>query len=127
LTVAATHSNRLLIEVIGPVENIQRALHVSFLTYRHPSEARDFFAPDTDPSVDARLAIADITGLNNYIRPRPKIHRRGASTPAQGPVPRTGSGSDGGYMGKDFRAAYLPGVSLAGAGQMVGLFELDGF
>jgi hypothetical protein len=28
-------------------------------------------------------------------------------------------------MGKDFRAAYIPGVSLAGAGQTVGLLEFD--
>src|SRR5207253_10548903 len=27
----------------------------------------------------------------------------------------------------DFRAAYAPGVTLTGAGQAIGLFELDGF
>ena len=30
-------------------------------------------------------------------------------------------------MGNDFRAAYVPGTALNGAGQMVGLFELDGY
>jgi len=30
-------------------------------------------------------------------------------------------------MGKDFRAAYLPGVTLTGAGQTVGLLEFDGY
>jgi hypothetical protein len=39
----------------------------------------------------------------------------------------SGSGSGGSYIGNDFRAAYLPGVTLAGAGQMVGLVQFDGF
>ncbi len=30
-------------------------------------------------------------------------------------------------MGYDFRAAYAPGVSQTGAGQIVGLLELDGY
>ena len=30
-------------------------------------------------------------------------------------------------MGSDFRAAYVPGVSLTGTGQIVGLVEFDGY
>jgi hypothetical protein len=44
-----------------------------------------------------------------------------------GPTPDVGSGPGGSYMGQDFRAAYVPGVSLDGAGQTVGLLEFDGF
>ena len=39
----------------------------------------------------------------------------------------TGSGPAGLFFGGDFRAAYAPSVTLTGAGQTVGLFELDGF
>src|ERR1051325_7264501 len=39
----------------------------------------------------------------------------------------TGSGPNGTFLGKDFRAAYAPDVSLTGAGEAVGLFELDGY
>ena len=39
----------------------------------------------------------------------------------------TGSGPRGNFIGKDFRAAYAPGVSLDGSGQAIGLFELDGY
>ena len=39
----------------------------------------------------------------------------------------TGSGPSGLFSGNDFRAAYAPAVTLNGAGQSVGLFELDGF
>ena len=38
-----------------------------------------------------------------------------------------GSGSGGMYTGNDFRAAYAPGVSLTGKGQVVGILELDGY
>ena len=120
LAVTATHANRLILDVQGPVENIQRAFHVTLLSYRHPSENRDFFAPDREPSVAAELPVADVSGLNNYSLPRPRIR---ASNVSNG----TGSGSSGTYIGNDFRAAYVPNVTLTGAGQMVGLLQFDGY
>ena len=39
----------------------------------------------------------------------------------------TGSGPVGYLIGKDFRAAYAPGVSLDGSGESVGIFSLDGY
>ena len=39
----------------------------------------------------------------------------------------SGSGPGGYFIGGDFRAAYAPGVTLNGAGQSVGLVELDGY
>ena len=44
------------------------------------------------------------------------------------PGPATsGSGPGGSFFGNDFRAAYLPDVTLTGAGQSVALFELGGY
>jgi Pro-kumamolisin, activation domain/Viral BACON domain len=123
LTVTAAHANRLLLDVSGSVADVQRAFHVTLHSYRHPKEARDFYAPDSEPSVDATLPIADISGLNDYALPQPKNLKMNAA-----PVsPRSGSGSGGSYLGNDFRAAYLPGVTLTGSGQMVGLLEFDGY
>ncbi len=123
LTVTGTHGNRLLLDVSGAVADVQRALHITMHTYRHPKEARDFFAPDIEPSVDASLPIADISGLNDYVLPQPKNLKMNSA-----PVtPQAGSGSGGSYLGNDFRAAYLPGVTLTGSGQMVGLLEFDGY
>ena len=76
LSVAAAHRNRLLLDVTGSVADIQRAFHITLRTYRHPSEARDFFAPDLEPSVEARLPICDISGLNNYSLPHPMSLKR---------------------------------------------------
>ena len=127
LTIVATHSNRLLLDVNGSVADIQKAFHVTMRVYRHPTQSRDFYAPDVEPTVDASLPIADVSGLNNYTRPHPnslKMDSEPAGVPA---TPRTGSGSGGAYQGSDFRAAYLPGVALTGSGQMVGLLEFDGY
>jgi hypothetical protein len=126
LAVTTTHANRLLLDVSGSVEDIQKAFHITLRVYAHPTEARDFYAPDSEPSVDASLPISDISGLNNYVLPHPKSLRVDSS-PSTHAVPRTGSASDGGYIGNDFRAAYFPGGTLTGSGQMVGLVEFDGY
>jgi subtilase family serine protease len=122
LTITQTHDSRLLLDVNGPVPAIESAFHITLRTYRHPTEARDFYAPDTEPTVAAQLPVADISGLNNLWRPHPKLRRVKAAG-----VPRSGSGDDGSYLGGDFRAAYVPGTPLTGAGQMIGVFEFDGF
>ena len=121
LTLAGTHGNRLLLDVLGRVEDVQRAFHVTLRTYRHPTENRDFYAPEGEPSVEGGLAVTDISGLNNYVRPRPHSQVRAATSHG------TGSGVSGTFLGNDFRAAYLPGVTLTGVGQTVGLVQFDGF
>ena len=95
--------------------------------YRHPRENRNFFAPDVEPSVDLAVPILHVTGLNNFIVPRPASL---ILTPANGlttVTPANGTGPSGMFMGNDFRAAYVPGVSLNGSNQVVGLLELDGY
>ncbi len=125
LTVVATFSNRLVLDVVGPAAAVEKALHITLRTYQHPTESRQFFAPDTEPTLDSDLPVADIQGLSDYSKPHPKFKKmdlakiqfRGGSAP-------DGSGS---YFGDDFRNAYAPGISLTGVGQMVGLLQFDGF
>jgi len=124
LTVAATHDSRLVLDLRGAVSDVERAFHVKLQTYQHPTEARTFYAPDVAPSVDASLPIQDLAGLSDYAVLRPaSLHASGTTA---GPS-ATGSGPSGNYMGSDFRNAYAPGVSLDGTGQIVGLFEADGY
>ena len=124
LEITATHSNRVLLDVAGQVADIEKAFQVKLYSYQHPTEARQFYAPDVEPSVEAGLAVLDISGLNNCVRPRPASSRTsGATAVGSG----SGSGPGGSFMGKDFRNAYAPGVSLTGAGQMVGLAAFEAF
>ncbi len=126
LVITATHDNRMLLDVTGTAADVQAAFHVHLRVYQHPSESRTFFAPDTEPTVDVGLPLADISGLNNYARPHPHLLQRDATVSASA-SPRSGSGSGGTYGGNDFRAAYLPGVTLTGTGQSLGMVEFDGY
>ena len=125
LTITATHSNRMLLEVIGAVADIEQAFQVHLNWYSHPTEKRAFFAPDAEPSVAANLAILDISGLDDYIIPHPMALRPVPGRQCARPM--LGSGVGGSYSGRDFRAAYAPGVTLMGTGQVVGLLEFDGY
>jgi hypothetical protein len=125
LTVTARHPNRVVLDVSGTVANIEKAFHISLKQYPHPTEARTFYAPDTEPVLDLAVPVLHISGLDNYRLPRPAIIEPAARP--RGLTPNLGSGPGGAYMGNDFRAAYVPGVSLTGSGQAVGLVEFDGF
>ncbi len=131
LVVTATHSNRLLLNVEGDVATVERALGVTFRLYPHPTEFRTFFAADAEPSLELSTRVLHISGLDNFSLPRPRSLRpaSGASPvrSATGGVPRAGSGPTATFIGNDFRSAYLPGTTLNGQGQSVGLFELDGY
>ena len=65
-----THANRMMVNVDAPVSNIERAFQVKLLRYAHPTEDRTFYAPDSDPTVDADIPIEHIAGLDNFILPR---------------------------------------------------------
>jgi uncharacterized repeat protein (TIGR03803 family) len=130
LTVTGTHPNRSLLDVSGAAADIERAFHFHFHLYQHPTENRLFFAPDADPSLDLSVPVLGISGLDNFVLPHPMnlktaAFQAGAKANAADFV--TGSGPGGYFIGNDFRAAYAPGVALNGAGQSVGLFELDGY
>src|SRR3984885_4579541 len=122
--VAGTHPNRTILDVSGTVDAIESTFHVNMIQWSHPTRG-SFFAPDREPSLDAGVTILDITGLDNFVLPRPmdlKSRPLGIGTPLT-----TGSGPSGLFNGSDYRAAYAPAVTLNGTGQSVGLFELDGF
>ncbi|HEX3719123.1 MAG TPA: choice-of-anchor tandem repeat GloVer-containing protein [Verrucomicrobiae bacterium] len=126
LTIIGIHDNRTLLDVNGSVTDIENAFNVHMMVYRHPTEARNFFAPDADPSVDLAVPVLGVQGLDNFVLPRP-MNLRTAFDATNAVAYASGSGPAGNFLGYDFRAAYAPGVALTGTGQSVGLFELDGY
>ena len=126
-TVTKTHPNRTLLDVRGSVANIERTFRVTLHVYQHPTEARTFYAPDVEPSLDLMVPVLRIAGLDNYVVPRPLNIQRARQNQPESATPDTGSGPGGEYMGSDFRTAYVPGVSLDGSGQVVALVEFDGY
>jgi uncharacterized repeat protein (TIGR01451 family) len=126
LAVVGTHPNRMLLNVSGSVDNIQTAFHTTLHTYAHPTEARDFIAPVVEPTVSGALPIVHISGLDTFYSASSLLKIKPASQNS-GAAPALGSAPFGSYQGSDFRKAYVPGTTLAGNGQNVALFQLDGF
>ena len=123
LTVTGTAPNRMIVDVAGPVADIERAFHVTMGVYQHPTEDRTFYAPDREPTTDLPFPLWHITGLDNFSIPRPASLTRDSN--ARGGT--TGSGPGGYFIGSDMRAAYYGGGALTGAGQSVGLVEFAGY
>ncbi|MGD0191237.1 MAG: S53 family peptidase [Rhizomicrobium sp.] len=125
LQVTRTNANRYMIEVTGRVADVEKMFHVRLNLYKHPTQNRNFIAPDREPSVDLDVPLLHVTGLDNYILPAPRVTNR--KIIGQDKNNGTGSGPDGAYLGSDMRAAYYGGTALTGAGQSVGLMELEGY
>ena len=122
LLITGRHANRLVVEAQGPTALVERAFHVRVGAYSHPSEARNFFAPDRAPAWELATPLLSVAGLDNFVVPRPHLRTQ----PADGVTPQvTGSGPVGFFIGNDFRRAYAPGTPLNGAGQYVGLLEFN--
>ncbi len=127
LTITAAHPNRMVLDVAASAADIEKAFQINLSVFQHPFEARTFYAPDSDPIAPASAPILHVSGLDNYVIPHPAGLRPTPPRLLTGATPQTGSGPGGEYRGNDFRAAYLRGASLNGAGQMVGLLEFDGY
>jgi kumamolisin len=123
LTVTGTSPNRMVLNVAGPVANIEKAFQVTMASYQHPTEGRSFYSPDREPSPELQVQLWHISGLDNFSIPTPAS----LSKAPQATNHATGSGPDGFYTGSDMREAYYGGSTLTGAGQSVGLFEFMGY
>ena len=111
------------VQVEGSVTVIEAAFNVAMGIYQHPTENRNFYAPDREPSVAVGFPLWHISGLDNFSIPRPAlVHRQSGARPAA----TVGSGPSASFLGSDMRAAYYGG-SLTGTGQNIGLFEYEGY
>ena len=127
LKVTYQHSNRLLLDVTGPIASLEEAFHARLRVYQHPTEHRTFYAPDGDLSVEADVPILHVSGLDNYSLPRPIGFRlTEQATNGGGVTPYNGSAPGGLYVGSDFRKAYAPGVTNTGAGQYIAIIDVGG-
>lgn len=117
----------------GSVSVIETSFHVSMGVYRHPTENRNFYSPDREPTTGLSFHLWHVSGLDNFDTPRPNVVSKAEYAKAHGmkeeeltPAATTGSGPSASYLGSDMRAAYYGGTALTGAGQTMGLFEYLG-
>jgi xanthomonalisin len=121
LTVTARTSNRRLVVVEGAVDTLNRAFNVNVRYYKHPTESRTFYSPDREPTtVGLNVPLLQVTGMNNYVLPRPLLRHLAIANPA-------GSGLSSQFLPSDLRAAYYGNGPLTGAGQTIGILSFDGY
>ena len=143
LSVTRTSPNRLVMSVSGSAAAVESAFAVHLGLYRG-ADGRIFHAPDADPAVPAALIgrLAGIVGLDNSVLMKPLSHRGSPRHATLKPVSKHWTlkqaadgpaeiGSDphgGGLTPSDIKAAYsVDKTPLTGAGQVMGLYELDGY
>jgi subtilase family serine protease len=100
LTVTYEHSNRLILDVAAAVSNIEAAFNIHMLVYQDPTEARTFYAPDADPTLDVAAPVQGIEGLSDYFLPQ----HGGIATPLD----------PGGYAVQILKAQALKAITGAG-------------
>ena len=132
-TVTGGSRDAMDVQVRGPVSAVESAFHVHLRTYQHPTESRQFYAPDSEPTTDLAFSLWHVSGLDNYSIPHRLLERRSDYAAAHGIDVKdvashatTGSGPSASFLGSDMRAAYYGTGTLTGAGQNLGLFEYEG-
>lgn len=127
LSVVMKAPNRKFVHVRGSAAVVNKVFHTTLQQYKHPTEDRLFYAPDTDPSIQLEIPVLHVIGLDDFHLPRRSPHHQDQEKVPNDPRFAGGSGSGGLYTGGDFRAAYAP-TSLTGKLQSVGVLELsDGY
>src|SRR5579875_1276297 len=133
LTVTGGTRDGMDVQVRGTVSQVENAFHVRMQTYKHPTENRNFFSPDQEPTTDLSFNLWHVTGLENYSIPHPLVESKTQYAAAHGinanqvvSHATTGSGPSASFLGSDMRAAYYGSGSLTGAGQNLGLLEYAG-
>jgi pro-kumamolisin-like protein len=129
LHIGSVSTNRMLIHADAPVSVVERAFQTQLSDFT--LDGRTVFAPATEPSVPDTLAgmIVSVGGLSNTA-----VYHTNYQFPKHNVGPQAISphaGSFGGYYTPaDLRKAYDMNsltASYTGAGQTVGIFELDGY
>jgi subtilase family serine protease len=128
LAVTHTASNRYMFQAEGRASDVERVLHIRLNNYRYPTQDRAFMAPDREPTLSLAVPVQEITGLDTYVLPHPKL--RSPDPARKQRAGAGGSGPGGWFTGSDMRAAYYgtgDEAKLDGTGQSLGLLELGPF
>jgi subtilase family serine protease len=125
--VTRTTGSRAFVHVRAKTSDVQKAFRVELHTYTDPVNGKIARAPLQEPRIDNSLPIIGVYGLNTFAPPQSFIASH--PLPHLSPTAHTpkADAPNGPFGGSDFRAAYAPDVSLTGAGQVVGILELQDF
>ncbi len=136
LSVTNTHPNRTLLDVSGSASVVERAFGLHLMVYQSQADGRMFFAPDAEPQVPTSLGglVSGVVGLDNASLRHPQLVPKAmpdvspaldlyAASPNAGPAAPAG-----GFTPDGIKSAYnLSSVPQTGSGEVLGLYELDGY
>jgi subtilase family serine protease len=126
LRVTGTSRDRLNLEVSGTVANVEKAFNVKMNVYQHPTEARNFYGADREPTTYLPIPLWRVAGLDNFSIPQPAGLSKNPNAGHATSSATVGSGPSQSFLGSDMRAAYYGGTALTGSGQSLGLLEFSG-
>jgi kumamolisin len=128
-TITGTHPNRTLLNVTAPAGAVETAFNLR-LNHFLTTDGREFHAPDKDPDVPDFIAsrINGMIGLDNAAVWHTHSRFISAADAAQTSPNQIGTGPGGGLTPGNILTAYnLAGTAANGSGQVLALFELDGY
>ena len=131
LSVKYPPGNCSLISVQGQASDVERAYGVSLHLYQR-TDKTTFYAPQADPVLPSDLAqrITAVVGLDTSARFHHHALKRAKRLRLRSPASATGVGTGplGGLAPANIKTVYgLNGMAATGSGQVLGLFELDGY
>ena len=142
LKLKSLSTNGFVLNVAGTVNDIEQAFNTRINNYQK-SDKTNFYAPQTDPSIDGLLIgeVSAIVGLDNLAKYKSYSHRftpkpqNAKNKTSKFSKPHFGSGPGCGDQGclapQDVKTAYnlnsIPTISNPATLQNIALFELDGY
>ena len=67
LTVTRQYDNRVVLDVSGTADQVNKAFYITLMEYKRP-DGSSFHTPDREPSLDLKVPVLHISGLENYPR-----------------------------------------------------------
>lgn len=121
ITIKSTEVNRLLIQAEASVKAINEVFNTEIHSYTD-EKGREFFAPAYELQVEPELKILSVLGLENHIKAHSqyKLSKKVLASKEEG-IKSAALGPN------DIKKAYSLTSNLNGSGQVLALFELDGF
>ena len=126
-----THPNRLLLNVSGPANAVEKAFNLNLQQYQSPS-GRKFHAPDNDPQVPTDIAsvISGVVGLDTHTVWRPFYRKKETKEKISKQLNLLHPLQDlmeAMLLPTSLRHINFTGVSANGSGQVIALFELASY
>jgi hypothetical protein len=131
LAIVQKYATQLYMTMAGTVSQLEQAFYAN-MNYYQRLDGSQFYALDTQPSLDLSTPILRVTGLENWILSQASYGPPPPQPTPSKPVPTgpPGTGPGGGLWGLDYRSAYFAGTAcnaLLGDGQTIAIYSEDNY